>query len=172
MKTGQELDRSELERLLRKHQNTLVIVGKGVFAFGLWSVAKVFLSVRLIPEIRNQALLNPDTGELFPELWVYGILAFFSFFILLFRAAVRRGAVAEGLGRRTRLGYVALAVLIAAVDASALIASLLEPEQAYRSVLDGIVSVVVELTSIVTTIELIVSAVRVRKLVRMLGERG
>ena len=172
MRTGEELDRSELERLLRKHQNTLVNVGKGVFAFGLWSVVKVFLSVRLVPEIRNQVLFDPNTGELFPEALVYGMLAFFSLFVLWFRAAVCRGAVREGHEKKARRGYVVLAVVIVLVDASMLITSLLQPEQSYRSVLDAVVSVVVELSSIVTTVELIISAMRVKKLKRMLGERG
>ena len=164
-------DRREAERLLRKNQNTLVIVGKGVIAFGVWTAVKTVLSAMLMDDIEN-AIQGAETGEPVPALAVYAILAVILLLLLGFRALIGRAAIAEGRGRKSGWLYLVLAGLLALTDLAALVTSIVWIEDAFKSVMDLVVTVVVELTSIVTTAELILSAIRVKRLTRLLGEGG
>ena len=85
---------------------------------------------------------------------------------------VGRAAIAEGRGRKPRWFYLVLACLLALVDLAALVASMVWIKDSYKSVTDFVVTVVVELTSIVTTAELVLSAIRVKRLTRLLGKGG
>ena len=164
-------DRREAERLLRKNQNTLVIVGKGVIAFGVWTAVKTVLSAMLMDDIEN-AIQGAETGEPVPALAVYAILAVILLLLLGFRALIGRAAIAEGRGRKSGWLYLVLAGLLALTDLAALVTSIVWIEDAFKSVMDLVVTVVVELTSIVTTAELILSAIRVKRLTRLLGKGG
>ena len=162
-------DRREAERLLRKNQNTLVIVGKGVIAFGVWTVVKAVLSAMLMDDI-EKAIQRTETGETVPVLAVYAVFAVILLLLLWLRVSIGRAAIAEGRGRKSRWFYLVLAGLMALVDLAALIGSFVWVKDSYKTVTDLVVTVVVELTSIVTTAELVLSAIRVKRLTRLLRE--
>lgn len=166
-----DADRREAERLLRKNQNTLVIVGKGVIAFGVWTAVKAVLSALLMDDLQN-AIRGTETGEPIPALAVYAVLAFFVLLLLGLRALIGRSAIAEGMGKKPRRLYLVLASLVALADLAALAASIVWIKDSYKSATDLAVTVVVELTSIVTTAELVLSAIRVKRLTRLLGKGG
>ena len=165
-------DRREAERLLRKNQNTLVIVGKGVIAFGVWSAVKVVLSAMLMEDFQQTLKATTDTGEPVPPLAVYATLTVMLLLLLGFRVLIGRSAIAEGRGRKSRWLYLVLAGLLALIDLAALVGSFVWIKDSYKSVTDLVVTVVVELTSIVTRAELVLSAIRVKRLTRLLGEGG
>ncbi len=155
-----------MEQELRRRQVTLVTLGTGVILFGVWSVVKSMLYFRtnLFKDLDTQ--VEP---ELLPyiKLAIVVIVALFVLADLGIRLKIGRRARAEGMGRRQKNGYLILAALIGLVN---IIVDVLGvyymvkngvPEQ---SGLDYIVSVLVDLSSTVLLAELIVTALRVRKL--------
>ena len=155
-----------MEKELRRKQVTLVTLGTGVILFGVWSVVKSLLY------FRTNLFADLDT-QVEPELLPYiklatvVIVALFVLADLGIRLKIGRRARAEGMGRRQKNGYLILAALIVLVN---IIVDVLGvyymvkngvPEQ---SGLDYIVSVLVDLSSTVLLAELIVTALRVRKL--------
>ena len=154
-----------MEKELRRKQVTLVTLGTGVILFGVWSVVKSLLY------FRTNLFADLDT-QVEPELLPYMlatvvIVALFVLADLGIRLKIGRRARAEGMGRRQKNGYLILAALIVLVN---IIGDLLGvyyivkngvPEQ---SGLDYVVSVLVDLSSTALLAELIVTALRVRKL--------
>ena len=166
-----QLARGELERLLRKNQNTLVIVGEGVIAFGIWNVMKILLSIAFVEDTRQSLLYDAATGEAEPlALVVVGVVIMLGL-ILALRLFVGLSAISEGRGRRRRYGYLVFTALMILVDGAALISTFFVSDP-FDTMLDGVITVVVELTSIVTLVELFASGIRVKALTRQLGKRG
>ena len=160
-----------MEKELRRKQVTLVTLGTGVILFGVWSVVKSLLYFRtnLFKDLDTQ--VEP---ELLPyiKLVTVVIVALFVLADLGIRLKIGRRARAEGMGRRQKNGYLILAALIVLVN---IIGDLLGvcyivkngvPEQ---SGLDYVVSVLVDLSSTILLAELIITALRVRKLRAMSG---
>lgn len=165
-----DIDRSEAERLLRKNQNTLVIVGRGVIVFGVWSIAKVVMSILFFEEFRSSLLNDRTAEEPLAAALIWIIIALMLGVIFALRLGVGLPAISEGRGGKARWAYLVLASLIALTDAVGLVANFVWYSDSYHSVMDAVVSVVVELTNIVTMAELIVSGVRVKRLARLLEE--
>ena len=138
-----------MEKELRRKQVTLVTLGTGVILFGVWSVVKSLLY------FRTNLFADLDT-QVEPELLPYiklatvVIVALFVLADLGIRLKIGRRARAEGMGRRQKNGYLILAALIAF-------------SRLYLC-LDYVVSVLVDLSSTVLLAELIITALRVRKL--------
>ena len=154
-----------MEKKLRRSQVTLVTLGTGVILFGVWSVVKSLLY------FRTNLFADLDT-QVEPELLPYMlatvvIVALFVLADLGIRLKIGRRARAEGMGRRQKNGYLILAALIVLVNITGdllgvyYIAKNGVPEQ---SGLDYVVSVLVDLSSTVLLAELIITALRVRKL--------
>ena len=166
-----DMGREELERLLRKNRNTLVIVGEGVIAFGLWNVIKILLSIALVEETRQSLLYDSTTGEALPlALIVIGVIIILGLMLAL-RLFVGLSAVSEGRGRR-RYGYLVFVALMVLLDSAALAATFFYASDPFDSVMDAVITVVVELTSIVMLAELFASGIRVKSLSRQLEKRG
>ena len=150
---------------LRRKQVTLVTLGTGVILFGVWSVVKSLLYFRtnLFADLDTQA-----EPELLPYmLATVVIVALFVLADLGIRLKIGRRARAEGMGRRQKNGYLILAALIVLVNITGDLLGVYfivkhgVPEQ---SGLDYVVSVLVDLSSTVLLAELIITALRVRKL--------
>ena len=154
-----------MEKELRRKQVTLVTLGTGVILFGVWSVVKSLLYFRtnLFADLDTQA-----EPELLPYmLATVVIVALFVLADLGIRLKIGRRARAEGMGRRQKNGYLILAALIVLVNITGDLLGVYfivkngVPEQ---SGLDYVVSVLVDLSSTVLLAELIITALRVRKL--------
>ena len=154
-----------MEQELRRRQVTLVTLGTGVILFGVWSVVKSLLY------FRTNLFADLDT-QVEPELLPYMlatvvIVALFVLADLGIRLKIGRRARAEGMGRRQKNGYLLLAALIVLVNITGDLLGVYYivkngvPEQSGP---DYVVSVLVDLSSTVLLAELIVTALRVRKL--------
>ena len=154
-----------MEKELRRKQVTLVTLGTGVILFGVWSVVKSLLYFRtnLFADLDTQA-----EPELLPYmLATVVIVALFVLADLGIRLKIGRRARAEGMGRRQKNGYLILAALIVLVNITGDLLGVYYivkngvPEQSGP---DYIVSVLVDLSSTILLAELIITALRVRKL--------
>ena len=159
-----------MEKELRRKQVTLVTLGTGVILFGVWSVVKSLLYFRtnLFADLDTQA-----EPELLPYmLATVVIVALFVLADLGIRLKIGRRARAEGMGRRQKNGYLILAALIVLFNLAVELFSIyfvVKNGLSGQSHIEYAVSMLVDLSSTVLLIELIVTVLRVRKL-RALSE--
>lgn len=157
---------SELQVQLRKNQNTLVVIGLGVIAFGIWSVIKsVLLNV-----FSGQPLEGISEEETAVKV-IFWILLVGSLAIdLRLRFYVGLSAINEGRGRKKRKAYIVWAFFMAFMSALAVVAGLATIRYS-EAIGTMIVMIVVETTSCVLLVEMALAALKVKKLCRKLEER-
>ena len=168
---------------LRKYEHALVISGVGVIAFGLWSVIKAAIYFILIPlEPTSSVLMNNDLADLHKQGLTdreigYLIAAAILLSLLLdfaLRLYVGRSAFADGRRlTKKRFFYVIWAMFIAAGLVSNLVTRSVQlysgDEEFWGSAISAAnVSVIVDITSLLALIEMIVAAIMVRRLRRKL----
>ena len=158
---------SQLQVRLRKNQNTLVAIGWGVIAFGIWSVIKGVLGAALNTE--NMTELSRQGTPALAAFWV--MLGIALLIDLLLRMYVGRSAIREGKGEKKRWGYIVFALLMALTSTALTAVSVyFVARNGTESVVQLAATMIVELTSVITLLELVFSAVKVRRLSRELKE--
>jgi len=162
-------ENDELHISLRRNQNTLTVIGRGVIAFGVWSVLKTLATT----------VFRPETLRELSEQGVMYIVIFWIMEGLLvgtdlgLRVYVGRSAISEGRYGKRRKGYVALAFLMALGSLGLVALGLwLFGQIDAESYVNLAVGLAVELTSCILLIELGVSAIRVRWIGRKIGKGG
>ena len=130
-----------LQIQLRKNQDTLKIVGLGVMAFGIMKTMYFFMTA---------VVLAVE---------------------IAIRLYIGRSAVAEGKGERKGPGYIVVAFLITLIGLALTFTAIVVPGIRIELNLEALMSLFVEITSAVITLEMCWSAVRVRKLLRQLAEQ-
>ena len=98
------------------------------------------------------------------------ILVLFIAISMSSRLCVGLSARAESMGKKKGCGYIVLAMLIVTANLLALGFSLAHIEENFDSRMDLIITLFVEATSMLTVVELITAAFRVRKLKRLAAE--
>lgn len=169
---------------LRKYENTLVISGAAVVTFGLWSIVKAvlyFIMVSpegLVKNIKSDELAQLQFGDLSENTVGYLLIAVILFLLvldLLLRLYIGRSAVADGRHlRKKRITYVVMAFLVAAGLVSSLVTRFFRTEQDtiwVDSFETASVSTIVDLTSLLALIEMIIAAIMVRRLRKELALR-
>lgn len=148
---------------LRRYQNLLTVSGLGVIVFGLWSVIKTLLVL----------FMQEDTLDDIPDSTVirvifFAILGVVLLVDLLLRLFVGLSARAEGFGKKKSVVYIIFAFLLAIVSLVSVVMIFFDMDE--TSIDELIVSVIVEGTSLIVVIELLVAAFNVKKLKKELGE--
>lgn len=171
------------ERKLRKYEHTMVISGVGIILFGVWSIVKASIFFLITPLEHLAEVLPGDQKEKIAEdgfsqeAIAYTVLVMILIILLvslMIRLYIGRAAIQDGRRiRRRRPFYIVCAILIGVSLISSTIATLRPgsgEEAAWASDLNvASVSVVVDLTSLLCVVELIISAILVRKLRKKLG---
>ena len=166
--------------LIRKSQNTLIVVGSGTILFSIWTAVKVLSSLFLlrtetVASVRKLTDLNDSTYSdkmiFIITLVIYLIIV--AIFVA-FRTYVGRAAIAEGIGRRRRRGYLVIAVIMIVMSMLTIINNLRttgETETAL-AIYDNtsFSSLIIELTSMIMLIEMVSSAVKIRAARRRVSE--
>lgn len=151
------------ERKTRRYQNLLTVSGLGVIIFGLWSVLKSILLLFM-----KEGILSEIPDDTFVRVMFFLILGGILLIDVLIRLYVGLSARAEGFGKKKGYGYVVIAILMALASLTSLVLIFFDSNE--QSLWELIVSVIVEATSLVVTIELLVAAFTVKKLKKELGE--
>lgn len=151
------------ERKMRRYQNLLTVSGLGVIIFGLWSVLKTILLLFM-----KEGILSEIPDDTFVRVMFFVILGGILLVDVLIRLYVGLSARAEGFGKKKGYGYVVIAILMALASLTSLVLIFFDTNE--QSLWELIVSVIVEATSLVVTIELLVAAFTVKKLKKELGE--
>ena len=151
------------ERKMRRYQNLLTVSGLGVIIFGLWSVLKTILLLFM-----KEGILSEIPDDTFVRVMFFLILGGILLIDVLIRLYVGLSARAEGFGKKKGYGYVVIAILMALASLTSLALIFFDSNE--QSIWELIVSVIVEATSLVVTIELLVAAFTVKKLKKETGE--
>ena len=151
------------ERKMRRYQNLLTVSGLGVIIFGLWSVLKTILLLFM-----KEGILSEIPDDTFVRVMFFLILGGILLVDVLIRLYVGLSARAEGFGKKKGYGYVVIAILMSLASLTSLVLIFFDSNE--QSIWELIVSVIVEATSLVVTIELLVAAFTVKKLKKELGE--
>jgi hypothetical protein len=153
---------------LRRNQNYLVMIGTGVIIFGFWSVIKTIMLL---------ILGSQEVTGFSSSVQVYGMPIQTSYLVLILMLAaelavrlyVGLSARAEGFGAKRGTVYVVFAVLLSLFHLAAIVANIGSQFRAYENPADAAVSLLMDLTSLVTLVELINSVFKVRWLSRELS---
>jgi len=152
---------------LRRYQNLLTVSGLGVIVLALWSVLKTILFIFVKKDDLEKEFADISENSAMMAM-VIAILAAVILIDLLIRLYVGLSARAEGFGKKKGYGYIVFAVLLGLLSVLSLV--LIFFDTGDTSIEELIVSVIVEATSLVVVIELLVAAFTVKKLRKELGE--
>ncbi|MDO4187694.1 MAG: hypothetical protein Q4D29_01775 [Lachnospiraceae bacterium] len=168
-----------LEARIRKQQGILTCSGVGVILFGMWSIARFVLTWFMNPAYLSDVLNAVDMDTIPITLEQYKIITFviIMFFLIVdlcVRLYVGLAAINEGKGLyRAHITYIIVAIMLAAINYSADVyhmISAFNAEIEFKYLLDD----VVDMTVHIATVEIFISAIRVRMLEksRLSGESG
>ena len=157
-----------METELRRRRSELLTLGYGIIAFGLWSVLKTYLYTWVDPIIREADVTaeNRTAAVIVAYIMITMVLAV-DFGLRLY---VGMSARAEGMGKKKGRGYIIVAALMLLISVLLWFLSLgyIQSRAENDSLMDYIVSMVVDLTSIAILARLVYNAVKVRQLRRQL----
>ena len=161
-----------LQVQLRKSQDTLKIAGQGVIAFGLWSTAKsVLYSMLQWNSITEEMTMDAEYSRAFAVIAYIIVMAIILGIDIMIRLYIGRSAVSESRGKKKSSAYIVLALTLSALSLTLLIIATLISDKA-ASPVDYAKSIVVEATSVFTSLELCTSAIRIRKLRKQIAGEG
>ena len=147
---------------LRRYQNLLILSGLGTIAFGLWSIIKSFL-VLITNKETLQEINDAAQGSTLAIVIAFIIVGVILGVPIGIRLIIGLSARSEGLGKKARRFYLVLTVIVFLADLAGL--SLLDfTITETHSAADILVTLIVELTSLITLGEVIVSGVMVKRL--------
>lgn len=153
------MDEDKRAQILR-YRDTISIVGTGVIAFGAWSTVRIIMYIVL--SANDYLKQYGSTVLTIATIILCGI----AFVDLVLRIYVGLSARAEGKGARKGSFYLVCAGLLVlglALSIGFALYSIIT-EQSLDYAFDLVVSTIIDATSLITIVQLIVSAVRLRKL--------
>ena len=153
-----------MEKELRRLRISLMTLGSGVFAFGVWSILKSYLYLWVNPVVFDDVEAQYQSAVM---IVFYVMYTFFMLIDLLLRAYVGKGARAMGMGKRKGLLYMIVLSLMLAVSVLSCLFMVLGRGNARmenQSEMDYFVSAFVEFCSMGVLAELLYTVIRVKKL--------
>lgn len=168
-----------MEALLRRHRDTLLIVGQGNLLFGIWGVIRTVMTYilqssereKLIADFRSSPEYRPDLESLFYIIF-FALMFLLLLGELLLRLYIYRAARAEAEGEHRRGLYIVLAGVMAVTAVVLQIVSVVTGQYKDMDLFDLSVTLMIELTSSILLLDLVRSAIRVRQLERKLANGG
>ena len=160
---------NELVIELRRRRITLMSLGSGVISFGIWSITKTLLYI-YVGVFKLDAATAPEQYRQAATAVAYVLLALFMLIGLSLRLFVGLKARAAGSGKRQRPTYIVVACLLLAWSILTLLVAVFSRTSGRmenQSVMDYAVSMFVECCSAAMLAELIYTALRVRKLAKL-----
>ena len=153
-----------MEKELRRLRISLMTLGSGVFAFGVWSILKSYLYLWVNPVVFDDIAEQEQYAVM---IIFYVLFTFFMLIDLLLRAYVGMGARSMGMGKKKGLMYMIVLSLMLAVSVLSCLFMVLGRGNARmenQSEMDYFVSAFVEFCNMAVLAELLYTVVRIRKL--------
>ena len=155
-----------MEREIRRNQNNLIILGTGVLAFAVWTVVRSLIQYMLqSTEIKNlvSGMVAEDQVN-----WVMTVIVIIIVVTLavdlILRMIVGFSARAEGKGKKKRLGYLVAAVILIVVHVLNISQYIMLVIADTEQIMECIIGAIIEVTSVITLLQLIIASVRFKKL--------
>ena len=158
-----------MERELRRQQSKLAASGLAVIAFGIWSVVKGIILMLLGEAPVDIRVLMREVDA---PVWAF-VLVVVLFLIVLnvdlyLRIYVGLSARSEAAGKKKGAAYLVVACIVLTLSILSIIALF---RSAYTDTSgDKVVTFVIEVTSLIALLNMIVASVRVKKIRKALGE--
>ena len=159
--------------MMRRSQNTLIVVGTGTILFSVWTVVKTLgsLFMRREETIAIARRAADEIGVVISDQNLFYImLAILLITMLLFlgiRTYIGRAAISEGRGFQRSKGYLILAVILIIINTAAVVIMLISAKsQEYLRMFSSDMSLstlIIELTSIIMLAEMVFAAAKLRK---------
>ena len=144
-----------MEREIRKLQNSLIVTGTGIILFTIWSAIRSMASYSM----SISGSLEPDKETI--VLIVYIALLCIDILLRCFTGLKARAA---GHKKNGSISYIFTAAILILIHAISITIYLFLSPLSLDSVLDTVISCIIELTGIIMSAELIYSGLRLRKL--------
>ena len=178
-----QINNTAEQRKIRKSQNTLVIVGSGIMMFAVWVALKMYSMVLLrtsaiVDDIRDALPEGSTALDLSNRQLIMWTLFFVTLYVLVeagVRCFVGLSAIAEGRGGSPKRLYIPVTyILIIAgivsigIDITAFVGikvngSIMEEAMTSTTIEDLAASTIIDLTSLIMLIQMLVSSFRVKK---------
>ena len=168
-----------MERELRRYQDMLFCVGTGVITFGFWSLVKGVMSIIFYKDELDEIIKQIGTTVGTPEEElglaipaVYIVMLIIICLDVLLRLIVGSSARREGKGRANekQWKYLGFGVILAIICIASLIGDITNFKENFLNPLDGIITIVIEATSVVMVTELFVAGIKVKILKKKVEE--
>lgn len=155
-----------MQSYLRRCQDMLSAGGKGVIFFGIWNVIKVIMYFVMARDTMSATFKRVDAEGL--EWIVILIMAVMIGISLAFRVFVGRSAIKESRETKKKYAYIIIAFIMLAASAASIILNF-QNLLALR-ILSFIVEELVEVTSFVTILEVIIYGIKIKKVRQQIAQ--
>ena len=161
----------DLQRKMRRSQTTLITTGLAVIIFGGWNIIKMVMLILFAPQTMHmyweETLSVAGSYDKFYDTVfnIVNIVLLFIFFLVRFY--IGRAAIAEGSGRRRSCVYIILACIMACADMLEISNIARNLDMNSQLLTNNIVTIIVDATALILLIEMIISAIKVRKMMRI-----
>ena len=145
----------------RRNSSTLVILGTGVIVFGFWGIIKLIAMFAF-----DMQVFHPEDLEQFDEFGrlILNVVVFVVMAIdVILRLIVGLKAIREGRGKKTGIGYLIVTIWLISGSAYSIYALMLDLMNMKGAFFDNYVSVFMELSSLVISLEVFIAAISVRR---------
>ena len=144
-----------MERQIRKHQNTLIVIGTGILLFALWTVVKTIATYNITLADR----FDPFVGTIILISFIAALCV-----DILLRVFTGLKARSAGFKKNGSLSFVFTAAVLIILHILGIAFYLYSVPVTFESLVDTIVTCVIEGTGIFMTVDLIYSGIKLRKL--------
>lgn len=164
-----------MQKEIRRCNDHLVSIGTGVTLFGIWTVIRLVVSIFL--ERKN--IFGDLEAEVTEELTIsiltiifWGLIIIMALLILALHLFIGLSARAEGLGRKKKIGYLIFTGIFIVLYCILIPLEIVHFNTTFESVTNGVVTLFIDTSVLVTLAELMYNAIRVRKLSAQLAGEG
>gem|GEM_PF-3710720 len=160
---------SKLRQNLLRYQNEISIIGSAVVLFALWSFIKMLAAYVLNKEHFRYFMEGNTKAGIIDLFFTVFFMALFFGIDLCIRVYVGNSAKAESRGNRKngkKIGnkYIILSILIIFTNIVTLVSFIISQKSEFTGYIDIGVTIIVELTSTITLVEMVRAAFKIRHL--------
>ena len=164
---------SETKRKLLKYQNEISVIGTAIVFFGFWTTIKAF-AITILSVSELEELITVYDTRLEAVVTYAAAMILYAQDICV-RFYIASSARAEGAGIRKngkKIGnlYIVFAMIMLIANLISLVTYIISEKSDFTGFIDVAVTVIVELTSIITTAEMIRAAFMIRSMRKKLQE--
>lgn len=168
-KTTPKPDNAADSAALRHYRDLLRGSGTGVIMFAVWSLLRTVMTFIISRNTGIDMFLTTD-AEGAPELDMLPVMIAIFIFIIAIELGIRLfvglSARAEGKGRKKSMLYIIIACIMIPIYIAAIVFGIISATGGTMNVLDTVISLCVEVTSVLAYIELVVSGIKVKRLTK------